>query len=116
MTKAFRKSGTIVPIVAFPYVRTSGQGVLMGRLFGVCLMDVANGASGEIETTGVHVLAAVALQAWTDGAKLYWDDATKLVTTAAAAGANTDIGHAIGVKANGATATTGQVRLHGASI
>jgi predicted RecA/RadA family phage recombinase len=116
MTKNYRKSGNMVPLVAFPYARAAGEGVQMGKLFGVAPAAVANGASGEIEPVGVHVLAAVALQAWGDGDALYWDNTAKNVTTAPNAGANPFIGHAVGTKANNAAATTGQVRLHGASF
>lgn len=114
MTKKFRKPGNVITIATAPYAAVAGAGMQSGSLFGVATVDIANGGSGEIEVTGEHELLAVALQAWTFGVKLYWDDATKLVTTAAAAGANLQIGHATVLKANAAGATTGRIRLTGA--
>jgi predicted RecA/RadA family phage recombinase len=115
MTKRFRKPGLVITLQIAPYAVSSGNGVLKGSMFGVACADIANGGSGEIEIMGEHELTAVALQAWTHGAKLYWDDSAKNVTTSAAAGANAFIGHCTRDKANSASATTGFVRLHGAN-
>lgn len=68
--------------VALPYARLSGEGVLVGSLFGVCVVDGASGASINIHTEGVYDLAA-ATGANTDavvGAKAYWDNTNKRIT------------------------------------
>jgi predicted RecA/RadA family phage recombinase len=68
--------------VALPYARLSGEGVLVGSLFGVCVVDGASGASINIHTEGVYDLAA-ATGASTDatvGAKAYWDNTNKRIT------------------------------------
>jgi predicted RecA/RadA family phage recombinase len=56
--------------------------VLIGSLFGVCVVDGASAASINIHTEGVYDLVA-ATGASTDasvGAKAYWDDTAKKVT------------------------------------
>lgn len=68
--------------VALPYARTGGQGVLVGALFGVCVVDGASGDVINIHTEGVYGLEA-ATGASTDavaGAKAYWDNTAKKIT------------------------------------
>jgi predicted RecA/RadA family phage recombinase len=59
----------------------SGEGFLVGSLFGVAQGDIAVGADGEIDVRGVWRVAKVSAQAWTQGAKIYWDNAARLFTT-----------------------------------
>jgi predicted RecA/RadA family phage recombinase len=110
--KNYVQKGDVVTITAFPYVRTSGQGVLMGSLFGVAVNDTANGATGEVVTDGVFTLDKVSAQAWTQGVLLYWDDTAKLVTTVSTS--NKIIGTAHVAAAN--PTAQGQVRLNGAAL
>jgi len=58
----------------------AGVGVLMGTVVGVVTNDVASGAVGEAMLAGVFDVAK-ATGAWTDGAKIYWDNAAKKFTT-----------------------------------
>lgn len=97
--------------LAAPYTVAAGAGALVGSLFGVALSPVVSGAAGEFKTTGVFTLAKTSAEAWTPGVKLYWDNATKTVTIAAAAGANQLIGCALLAAAN--PSSTGVVRLNG---
>jgi predicted RecA/RadA family phage recombinase len=107
----FVQEGDVVTLTA-PYARSSGQGALVGSIFGVAVADVANGASGEFKTKGVFDLAKTSAQAWTFGALLYWDDTNKVVTNTSNTGANKLIGVAMAVAAN--PSSTGRVRLNGA--
>lgn len=86
----------------------SGEGFLIGSIFGVAITDVAVGEGGAFETTGVWELAKTSAQAWTVGQKIYWNDTQRLVTTTA--GGNTLIGVAVAVAAN--PSATGLVRLN----
>lgn len=106
--KNYVQSGDTLPVAA-PYALTSGQGVLVGSLFGVAVSDAAISTEVEIKTIGVFDIAKTAAQAWSVGDRIYWDNATRLATTAAAAGAN----KLIGVAVQGALAAdaTGRVRL-----
>ena len=79
--KNFVQNGDYVE-VALPYARLSGEGVLVGSLFGVCVVDGASGDSINIHTDGVYDLTA-ATGASTDatvGAAAYWDNTAKKVT------------------------------------
>jgi len=89
----------------------SGDGVLLGSLFGVAANDVAIGDQGVLRLEGVYSLPKAASQAWTVGAKVYWDDTNKVCTTTATG--NKLIGVATAAVAGGATDTTGTVRLNG---
>lgn len=90
---------------------TSGNGLLLGKLFGVLMADVKVGEEVELKLVGVFELSKTEAQAWTVGAAIYWDDTNKVCTTTATG--NTKIGHAVEVAANPSTA--GIVRLSGAS-
>lgn len=95
-----------------PYAVLSGGGVLIaGSLFGIAVNDAANGATVTIKREGVFTLAKVSAQAWTLGALIYWDDATKLLTTTATS--NKLVGIAWAAAAN--PTPTGTVLLTGAA-
>jgi predicted RecA/RadA family phage recombinase len=69
--------------LAAPYDVVSGAGLLVGSIFGVASHDALSGAEVETQLTGVIDLAKVASQAWTPGAKVYWDNSAKRVTNVA---------------------------------
>lgn len=102
------QNGAVVTIAA-PYVLVSGAGALVGAIFGVAQAAAASGADVELVRSGVFTLPKVSAQAWTQGAKLYWDDAAKMVTTTASG--NTEIGAATAAAAN--PSDTGEVLLDG---
>ena len=93
-----------------PYDRLSGQGALVGSIFGIACGDVLSTVSGQFELVGVFDIAKTAVEVWAVGAKVYWDDSTKLCTTTAAS--NKLIGVALAVTAN--PSSTGRVRLSAA--
>lgn len=98
-------------VAAAPYALTSGQGALVGIMFGVATADAANGADVALKTKGVFDLTKTGTQAWTVGAAIYWDNTAKVCTTVTAG--NTKIGVAVVAVGNGAGETTGRVRLNG---
>ncbi|GEO81946.1 DUF2190 family protein [Pararhodospirillum oryzae] len=93
-----------------PYALPGGAGALVGALFGVATTDAPSGAAVTLATTGVFDLAKTAGEAWTVGAKVYWNDDAKTVTTTATD--NTLIG--VALAAAPSAATVGRVRLNGA--
>jgi predicted RecA/RadA family phage recombinase len=101
--------------VAAPADTTSGQGVLIGQLFGVACGDAANGADLDLATVGVFDLAKAATAVFTVGAPVYWDADTKTARSgndedSNSAGTNEAlIGVAIAAAGNGAA--TVRVRL-----
>lgn len=106
--KNFVQHGDVVTVPA-PYDRLSGEGALVGTLFGVAQADVSSGDDASLVTRGVFDLAKTSAQAWTVGAAIYWNDTSKVCTTAASG--NTLIGKAVAVAAD--PSATGTVRLNG---
>jgi len=104
------QEGDVLKLTA-PYAVLAGAGAKVGSVFGVSVSDVANGAEGSFNVEGVFELAKADSQAWTQGVKVYWDDAAKNVTTTAAT--NTLIGVAILPVAATAGLVLGKVRLNG---
>ena len=105
--KNWIQNGNTVTVVA-PADVLSGAGLLVGTLFGLALSNALSGADVEISTNGVVDLPKAA-DVITQGAKVYWDDTAKNVTTTSAG--NTLIGCAIVDAAVGDG--TVRVRLNG---
>ena len=109
--KTYIQPGHAITLLA-PYAVESGDGLLVGSIFGVASHDAALGAEVETQLTGVLDLAKTASQAWTAGAKVYWDNAAKRVTNVASG--NTLVGVAVLAVGSGADEIVGRVRLNGA--
>lgn len=108
--KNFIAIGNSIGVIAAA-ATLSGQGVLMGSMFGIAASDATTGDDLVLNLTGVYELPKAAPQAWTVGQKVYWDNAAKVVTTAATD--NTLIGVAVLAVTNAAANTVGTVRLNG---
>ena len=108
--KNYVQPGNTLTLTA-PYAVTSGDGLLIGSIFGVAAGDAAIGEPVETALVGVFDLTKIGSQAWTVGAKVYWDDTNKRCTTVATD--NTLIGVAVEAVAGGAGDTIGRVRLNG---
>jgi predicted RecA/RadA family phage recombinase len=109
--KTYIQPGHAVTLIA-PYDVLSGDGLLVGAIFGVASHNATSGAEVETQLTGVLDLAKTASQAWTAGAKVYWDNTAKRVTNVASG--NTLVGVAVLAVGGGADETIGRVRLNGA--
>jgi len=81
MKNKIQKGDTIT--VTAPYNVLSGQGVLAGALFGVAATDAANGTPVEIARTGVFDITALQTDTASQGAKIYWDNTARRLTTTA---------------------------------
>ena len=108
--KNYVQPGNTITLTA-PYAVASGDGLLVGSIFGISAGAAALGEPVETALVGIFDITKVGSQAWTIGAKVYWDNTAKVCTTTV--GTNTLIG--VAVKAVGGTAgeTTGTVRLNG---
>lgn len=95
--------------LAAPYDRVAGQGALVGLIFGVATCTVLSGVSAEFATESVFELTKVGSQAWTVGARIFWDDSNKRCTTVGTA--NTPIGVCTEAVASGAGDVLGRVKL-----
>ncbi|MGT2507906.1 DUF2190 family protein [Cupriavidus basilensis] len=104
--KNFVQCGDTLTITA-PYALNSGDAVLVGKIFGVAVANIANGADGEVITEGVFDVTALSTDTPAQGAVLYWDTVNKRLTTTSAG--NTRVGVATVAKANGVT--TARIRL-----
>ena len=71
--------------LAVPYAGgvTSGQGVLVGALFGVAAVDGVQNAIIECQTKGVFDIAKEPALAITAGSRLFWDNTNRRLTTTA---------------------------------
>ncbi len=97
---------------------TAGANVVAGELVirrtgtsgecGIAVADIANGATGDIEICGVHMITAET-GAWANGALLYRHATNKTLTTSSTG--NTLAGSAVGAKTT--AATVGYVLLNG---
>ena len=104
--KNFIQDGHILTLAA-PYDVASGAGLLVGSIFGVSTAAALNTKPVEARVVGVYDLLKTAGQAPTQGAKAYWDNAAKSVTTVSAG--NTLIG--VFTRAALGGDATGRVRL-----
>lgn len=107
--KNFKQPGDTVTVTA-PADVASGAGVLVGVLFGIATNAALSGAEVEIKRTGVFEHAKNSAEAWTVGAKVYWDNTAKVFTTTATS--NTLVGAAAAAAAN--PSALGTVLLDGA--
>jgi predicted RecA/RadA family phage recombinase len=98
--KTFVQQGETMTMVA-PYTVTAGQGMQVGQNFGVALLDAASGTPVEAAQCGVMDITKEPSLAIADGARVYWDNTNRRVTTAAAG--NLPIGIASGAAAGAAS-------------
>jgi predicted RecA/RadA family phage recombinase len=84
MAKNFIAEGESLVVTA-PYARLSGEGTLVGSIFGVATHDALITTDLALSLCGIWELAKTDSQAWTVGQRIYWDDTTKLTTNVAAA-------------------------------
>jgi predicted RecA/RadA family phage recombinase len=84
------QSGEVLTLTA-PYTVTSGQGALVGGIFGIAAVDITSGSAGEFAVEGVFDVAKDA-SVFSAGDKVYWDNTAKACTSTA--NSNTLIGRA----------------------
>ncbi len=92
-----------------PYDVDSGDGALVGSIFGVAAGDAATGEDVDLVTRGVFELPKTSALAISVGDKLYWDNTAKLVNKTSTD--NTLIGVAVSAAVN--PSATVNVRLNG---
>ena len=106
MKNLIQQTGRNITVTA-PYDVDSGDGCLVGSLFGIASVTVLAAAQVAIDTGGVYAIAKTAGQSFAQGAKVYWDDTAKSVT--AVTTSNTLIG--VTTKAAAGGDATAHVRL-----
>lgn len=101
------QEGEVLEAVAPSGGVVSGTAYLFGVMVGVACVSAAVGESFSLALEGVFELPKATGQAWSLGAKLYWDDTAKNFTTTSSG--NTAAGNVAKAALSGDT--TGQVRL-----
>ena len=109
--KNYVQPGNTITLTA-PYAVSSGDGLLVGAIFGVAAGTAIVGDPVETALEGVYDLKKVASQAWAAGDRIYWDNTARQTTKTLTS--NTLIGVATEAVAGGATDLIGRVRLNGA--
>jgi predicted RecA/RadA family phage recombinase len=110
--KNFIQLGKSIDIAAPAGGVTSGLVVILGSLIGVSSVTAPEGEMVAIQTEGVYDLPKTSAQAWTVGAKIYWDATNKVATTTATS--NTLIGIAVAAAAN--PSASGWVKLGATTV
>lgn len=113
MAKNYIQPGKSIE-VAFAAAVESGEGRLVGDLFGVADHDVAAAGRGTLYLEGVFEFDRDAADVFTEGLSVYWNAAAKEITIDANGGANKLVGAS--VEAHAAAAGTVRVRLNGTTV
>ncbi len=90
---------------------SSGDGVLIGSLFGIAFGDAEIGNNLNLATTGVFDMPKLSTDDMSVGDPIYWDDSAGVVTLDDDTGTNPLIG--VAVTAAGNPSSTVNVRLNG---
>lgn len=73
MSKTFVQKGDVVTVIAPAGGVSSGDGVLIGSLFGIATHDAAAGAELELGVSGVWDIAADTSLVIDEGDRVFWD-------------------------------------------
>lgn len=114
MATNYIQPGNVIPFTAAATV-VAGQVVRVGQLLGVSLSDVANGAAGEAQITGIFTVPKVSGAVIANGESLVWDASAAAFDDNLATPASGDVSGAAAVafEAAGAGVTSIAVRLTG---
>ena len=107
--KNFVQEGDVVTVATPVGGVSSGDGLLIGALFGVSAADAAAGDPVALATVGVFSLPKASAAAFTQGAPVSWDGTAK--ECVAAASGKYPVG--VAVEPAGARTATVIVRLNG---
>jgi predicted RecA/RadA family phage recombinase len=101
--------GVVLTLACAYATIASGQGMLVGAIFGVAQIDAVTGEDVPIEVEGVYALTAESTDEAAVGDLAYWDDTNRRITVTSTG--NTLVG--VFVSAKAAEATTADIRLSG---
>ena len=109
--KNFIQNGAMITVPAPAGGSASGQGMIVGGLFGIAATTAQEGTSLEIATTGVYDLPKAPATVFALGDRVAWDDTAKVIAPPATG--LYPVGVAVIAAGNGAT--TVRIRLDGTS-
>jgi predicted RecA/RadA family phage recombinase len=107
--KNFIQNGHMITVPAPTGGIASGQGMIVGGLFGIAATTAPEGSNVEIATTGVYDLPKAPATVFALGDRVAWDDTAKVIAPPATG--LYPVGLAITAAGNGAV--TVRVRLDG---
>lgn len=110
--KNYIQPGATLDLIAPTGGVVAGKVYVIGSIIAVAAITAAQTLPFTGDTEGVFNLDKVSAQAWTAGAKIYWD-ATNLLATTVSSG-NTLIGVAVEAAAN--PSATGKVKLGATTV
>lgn len=108
--KTYVQPGESITVTA-AFAASSGDGVLVGSLFGIASGDAGTGDSLVLTTRGVFDMPKPSTDVLAVGDPVYWDDAAGLATADDDTGNNPRIGLAVTVAGNPSASV--HVRLDG---
>jgi predicted RecA/RadA family phage recombinase len=114
MTTKAIQAGNVIDYTATAAI-TSGDVVKIGQILGVALTDIANGATGAVQITGVFEVPKVTAAVFAQGESLTWDVSAGKFDDNAATPASGDItgAAAVAFKAGTSSDTTAWVKFTG---
>ena len=101
--------GDVLLLPSAPAPLVTGQGLLIGSMFGVVLASVAQGQPFVLWLKGIYQLPKNPSEVWTIGVGLYWDNTNTFLTVTSEG--NTRVGVATAATVN--PSSVGNVRLNG---
>lgn len=75
--KNYIQNGHVITVAAPTGGIASGEGLIVGSIFGVAAYSAADGEPVELATTGVYKLPKATAAVLTVGARVAWDDTAK---------------------------------------
>lgn len=105
MAKNYVQPGNVMDVVVGAKT-DAGDVVVVGDIVGVALSDIANGATGPVQVSGVFELPKAASQAISQGVTVYWNGSA--ITTTA----STNDPAGVAWRAAGSSDATVQVALN----
>jgi predicted RecA/RadA family phage recombinase len=114
MATNYRQPGEVIIHTAGADI-VSGQVVRVGKILGVALKDIANGATGEVQISGVFEVPKVSAAVIAAGENLVWDASAAAFDDNAATPATGDVsgGAAVAWEAAGNGVTSMLVKFTG---
>lgn len=103
------QNGQVITVAAPAGGVTSGEGLIVGNIFGVAAYSAAEGDPLELATTGVYQLPKATAAVLTVGARVAWDNTAKNINAPGAG--RLPVGVATEAAGNGITSVA--VRLDG---
>lgn len=80
----FIQNGHVITVTTPAGGTTSGEGLIVGNIFGIAAYSAAEGDPLELATTGVYQLPKASATVLTVGARVAWDNTAKNINVSGA--------------------------------